>query len=267
MKYDRVTPSPDLRHIIQCFWTVEDDDPTPRQQKIIPDGYPELIFHFDAPYRIHLRNRWEMQANGLLAGQIRKHFFLQNTGRSSILGVKLQPSAITHLFGIGMDTLTDRVVGVMSQAGADELARLQIEVEAAGSDSRISIVEEFFRQRKTRIPDKHLIDISLEAIFTDHGMISVQEIALKTGFSERHIEQQFKRFVGLSPKFFARIVRFSYVFNVISDNRPDWNDVVYQAGFYDQSHFIRNFKAFTGEDPSKYMFGRKDLANFFLKQH
>ena len=166
-----------------------------------------------------------------------------------------------------MDTLTDRVVDVVKQSGADELAELQQSVAAIDADSRVPHVEEFFRQRKTRFAPDHLVDISLKEIFTNHGMISIQEIAVSTGFSERHIEQLFKRFVGLSPKFFARIVRFSHVFNVVSDKRPDWNDVVYKAGFYDQSHFIRNFKAFTGEDPSKYMFGRQDLANFFLKQH
>jgi methylphosphotriester-DNA--protein-cysteine methyltransferase len=96
--------------------------------------------------------------------------------------------------------------------------------------------------------------------------MSIGEIASRTGFTERHIEQLFKKHVGLTPKFLARIVRFNRIFHLISDKQPDWSDIVFQSGFYDQSHFIRNFKAFTGEDPSRYMFSRPDLANFFLRQ-
>jgi AraC-like DNA-binding protein len=83
---------------------------------------------------------------------------------------------------------------------------------------------------------------------------------------ERYLQQLFQKYIGVSPKFFARIVRFSYIFKVIKDEDPNWADVVYEAGYYDQSHFIRNFKAFTGEDPSAYIFAEKSLANFFMKK-
>src|SRR5262245_53911068 len=124
MKYRRVQPSTDLQHIVQCFWTVEDEDVTPRQQKIIPDGYPELIFHFGDPYRINLKGGWKIQTRTLLAGQVRKPFMLQNTGSSFILGVKLQPAAVTHLFGIAMHKVTDCVVDVMDLPETKELSAL-----------------------------------------------------------------------------------------------------------------------------------------------
>jgi len=52
----------------------------------------------------------------------------------------------------------------------------------------------------------------------------------------------------------------------LKSQQPDWLNLVVQAGYYDQSHFIRNFKAFTGEDPTRYGFEEKSLANFFLKR-
>jgi hypothetical protein len=87
-------------------------DITCRLQKIIPDGFPEIIFHFADPYRIKLDERWESQEESLIAGQITKHFFLENSGASDILGIKLKPTALTQIFGINMSSLKDKVVAL-----------------------------------------------------------------------------------------------------------------------------------------------------------
>jgi AraC-like DNA-binding protein len=106
----------------------------------------------------------------------------------------------------------------------------------------------------------------MSMIFSKKGMITITSICDELSVSERYLQKLFQKYVGLSPKFFARIVRFSHIFNVIKEEDPDWAEIVYQAGYYDQSHFIRNFKAFTGEDPSQYIFAEKTLANFFMKK-
>jgi AraC-like DNA-binding protein len=225
----------------------------------------ELIFHFGDPYRIRLYSRWETQATALVAGQIKKHFFLENTGRSSILGVKLKPSVLTHMFGADMSGLTDRVVDIRKVGAVKSLVELSKSLTSVDADNRCTVAADFFRSRVNLIPHDHPVDKAIDLIFGEHGSLGIGEIASRTGFTERHIEQLFRKYVGLTPKFLARIVRFNRIFQLISDQEPDWSDVVFQSGFYDQSHFIRNFKAFTGEEPSKYMFSRPDLANFFLR--
>src|SRR5688572_33304007 len=98
MQFNRIDPPNGLRHLVECYWIAKSNSSTPTQQKIIPDGFPEIIFHFGDPYRIELESDWEIQSNSLVAGQITKHFFLENTGRSDILGIKLKPAAPTQLF-------------------------------------------------------------------------------------------------------------------------------------------------------------------------
>ena len=71
------------------------DDGAIREEKIIPDGYPEMIFHYKDPYFIDIEGQWQKQDRYLLAGQIRNHFFLKNSGRSGIFAIKLQPTALT----------------------------------------------------------------------------------------------------------------------------------------------------------------------------
>jgi AraC-like DNA-binding protein len=80
------------------------------------------------------------------------------------------------------------------------------------------------------------------------------------------MENLFKKWVGLSPKFYSRIVRFNYIFDLVQKNKYNWNDLAYEAAFYDQSHFIRSFKNFTGENPTDYSFNEQNLANFFLRK-
>jgi AraC-like DNA-binding protein len=270
MIYRRISPPADLSHIIQCFWSVQDEagvnKPDSQRQKIIPDGFTEVIFHFGEPYRIRLYKRWETQAPALVAGQIKKHFYLENQGRSDIFGIKLKPAVLTHLFGLDMSKLTDRVVDVSKVRAVKSLAVLYKSLISLDTDRRCGIVAQLFRSQIDAVPHNHPVDAAIDLIFRTHGTMSIGEIASRTGFTERHIEQLFKKHVGLTPKFLARIVRFNRIFHLISDKQPDWSDIVFQSGFYDQSHFIRNFKAFTGEDPSRYMFSRPDLANFFLRQ-
>ena len=74
----------------------------------------------------------------------------------------------------------------------------------------------------------------------------------------------FKKIIGITPKFFSRIVRLKYIFESMKAEKTSWVRLALQTGFFDQSHFIKNFKEFTGEEPSGYGFDEKSLANFFL---
>jgi len=252
MEFTRIEPTGAAARAVECYWIVKDNDPTPVKQKIVPDGFTEIIFHFGDHYKINLDGHWRKQGTRLLAGQIRKYFYLENSGKTDILGIKLKPTALTHLFGISMKDKVDRVI-VLDK---------KIKIDVTNDD--VTTVGEYFNNVCQNYPVDHPADKAVEIIFQNKGMISVSTICEELGVGERYLQQLFAKYVGLSPKFFARIVRFSHVFNVIKENKPDWADVVYKAGYYDQSHFIRNFKAFTGEDPSEYIFGDRTLANFFM---
>ena len=77
MFFKRIAPDPELEDFIECFWIIENKDPAPMRQKIIPDGFTEIIFHFKDPYRIKLGKQWQLQSKNLLAGQISKYFLLK----------------------------------------------------------------------------------------------------------------------------------------------------------------------------------------------
>jgi AraC-like DNA-binding protein len=269
MTYKRIAPAAGLEKYIECYWIVENDDPTPVKQKIIPDGFTEIIFDYGEPYRIRLKDVWENQTTYLMAGQIKSHFFLENTGKAGVIGIKFKPAALTQWFGINMHAYTDKVVDLLT---VDEipatLSEKLISIAITGDhDKLISGFNELLLDfvEKSKVRDSVINDV-VDLIFQKKGMITVQELTRTANLSERQLQRLFGRFIGMSPKFYTRIIRFSYIFELIQENSPRLTDISYDAGYFDQSHFIRNFKAFTGEDPSRYMFGEKNFANFFLKK-
>jgi methylphosphotriester-DNA--protein-cysteine methyltransferase len=267
MIFKRFSPSPLLQQLIECYWIIENDDPQPHQQKIIPDGFPEIIFHYKDPYRICLHSNWEQQSMRLLGGQISGHFFLENTGASGMVGIKLKPTALTHLFNLDMQAFTDKVVELTAAIG-DRLQPLEQALHATSDhETMVALIDQQLEQLLSQISyAASPVDRAVNLIFEKKGMISVAEITIAAGVGERQLERLFKKYVGLAPKFYARIIRFSTIFEYMQQGDPGWAGLAYEAGFYDQSHFIRNFKAFTGEDPSRYGFDEKNMANFFLKK-
>lgn len=264
MAFYRYEPSESLLGLIDCYWIIENDNPQPVEQKIIPDGFPEIIFHYGDPYRIKLRNKWNVQPSALLAGQLTKFFLLENTGRSYVVGIKLKPAAITHLFGIAMHEVTDNVVAL--KAGiVDVLTPSEKRFDRWTHAKIISVLNARIESlSKNYKPD--VIDDAIAVIFETHGLISVRELCERTSTKERQLERLFRKYIGLSPKFYMRVIRFSYVFKMVNEKKLTGAQLGLEAGFYDQPHFIKNFKAFTGEDPSAYFFDQPTLANFFLRK-
>ena len=106
----------------------------------------------------------------------------------------------------------------------------------------------------------------LKLILEKQGQIPLEATSDDLGISTRSLERYFEKHVGVSPKFYTRIVRFSHIFNLIQNEDFNWLDISFLAGYYDQSHFINNFKEFTGKNPSSYGFNETNMANFFLKR-
>lgn len=268
MAFTQLLPQTEARHLVSCYWFVDDAETTPVEQKIVPDGYPEIIFHFGDPYEIKLRETWSPQTRELLAGQLTRYFHLRNTGTSGIVGIKLQPTAVAHLFNCTMSDLTDRVVNFrLALPAAFALLNPVIESYISKRDKAAlaSQFDSLFGARSI-LWQPLAVDAAVKQIIGSNGNLNVEEMCDTNAISERQLERQFRRYVGLSPKFYARVIRFSYIFQLVNSPGFSWTDLSLEAGFYDQPHFSKDFKAFTGEEPSRYHFDKETLANFFMKR-
>lgn len=264
MLYKRFEPNTPLRPFVECYWVIENNDRTVVQQKIVPDGFPELIFHYAEPYRININGVWETQSPCLLAGQIRNHFFLENTGTSGMIGVKLKPTAVTRLFGIQMDQLTDKVLDAEEAIG-DCITRLGKSILGnKNHEQKVAVIETFLSSIEKNEYMGDVVDEAINIMVEHNGMLTISDVLQKLDVGERKLERLFQKYVGISPKFYSRIIRFNYIFSIVQEQSMSWSELALNAGFYDQSHFIKNFQEFTGEDPTEYFFEDENMANFFL---
>jgi len=271
MDFTRITPHHDLDEFIECYWMMNSDDSVPIVEKIIPDGFTEIIFNYRDVYKSKISGNWNLQSPNLLAGQLKTFFYLQNTGTTGSVAVKLKPAALTLLFGLSMHQYVDKIVDLDAIPNS-QLKQLKEKIlECISIESKIqeqfvkSILDDYFTLLIQTASENPLKE-SIELIFSSHGLVTVAEMAAVAGVGERQLERLFKKYIGLSPKYYARIIRFNYIFKLIKSKKNSWTEIVYQSGYYDQSHFIKNFKAFTGEDPSSYYFEERNMANFFLNK-
>ncbi len=269
MEFTRISPHPSLNEWIECYWMMYSDDTLPQIEKIIPDGFTEIIFNYRDVYQSKIGDSWSLQTPNLLAGQLRTYFYLQNTGATGSVAIKLKPAALTQLLGFSMDQYVDQIVDL------DSLTHPALKVLSEQISTAVALKHTQNTPLIKELLDNYFVDLAksatenplkqpLDLIFQSNGMVTVAAMATAAGVSERQLERLFKKYIGLSPKYYARIIRFNYIFKLINLKNTSWAEIVYQSGYYDQSHFIRNFKAFTGEDPSSYYFEEKNMANFFL---
>jgi AraC-like DNA-binding protein len=201
----------------------------------------------------------------LLAGQISNYFYLQNTGKVAIVAIKLMPAALTQLFGLQMSDYTDKVAD-LDTIPSINLSLLRDKIIPFISEPVLKETLDAYFMELADTVTYGPINMAVELILKNNGMVQVKEVADAAGVGERQLERLFKRYIGLTPKYYARIIRFNYIFQLIQAKSTTWADIVYQSGFMINRTLSATLRAFTGEDPSAYYFDEKNMANFFLNK-
>lgn len=139
----------------------------------------------------------------------------------------------------------------LTELSADDGDRIRAIVNAATDDERVARVEQFLLTRHNPIEPNAMVSAALRAIGAAAGAIRVRALARDLGVSQDALEKHFRRIVGASPKQFATIVRLRQAVE-LSRQSPSLTALALDAGYYDQSHFIRDFRAITGDAPGHF---------------
>ncbi|HBH49673.1 MAG TPA: hypothetical protein DDX98_13590 [Bacteroidales bacterium] len=115
----------------------------------------------------------------------------------------------------------------------------------------------------SQLSENPFVDFAVAAITASPDQCSIKSIAENAGYSQKHIIKIFKEHVGVTPKEFLRVIRFQKVIQQIELQKSvDWSAIAYDCGYYDQSHFISDFKLFSGFTPNVYMANRGEILNY-----
>lgn len=222
MPYREIAPSPRLAPWVECFWTRGDEPPAGRV-RVLPDGCADLVFE--------LRN-----GAALAVGTMTRPLVFESHEPAEYLGVRFRPGRAAAFLRIPLAEITDARVS---------LRELWREVP-----ERVTIpaLEEALLQRLAPERDPR-VDAAVDRIV--RGAARVDEVAREIGISRQHLARQFRHHVGMSPKTFARVMRFRRLLSSLRPN-PDWADVAAQHGYCDQAHLIDDFRELAGETPGAF---------------
>lgn len=259
--FELVKPSPLLAPFVQSYWSIHNAGPVAetRPEFLHSDGGAGLVFNFGDPLPLwsHAGQRVTTLDHSRTATQT-----VRLRGMLDLFGVRFHPGGLFALFGAPLDELVEP--GVLDdwpiRAGVREVeARI---AETPTGRGRAEVVETWLLHRLARaggiFPS---IQASLTLLRHRRGQFSIQALADQVFLSTRQLERLYKEQIGLSPKQFARILRVTHARSLLKQvHRGALVDVAYAAGYYDQAHFIREFKAVVGLTPVAYVLGHRPGA-------
>jgi AraC-like DNA-binding protein len=259
MKVSFTQPEKQLSPYVAFIWVFESSFGVPIADSriIVPDGRAKIII----PYR----NSLCAAVNTRLLNAKEQHIFLvgiqsnpttiaSTATDTGTIGVELTPKGLYHFFNLSMHEITNRMVSFEELFGPQG-ARLQNRVgDAEDPQEKIMLLQTALTHLLHKNEKEYaLLDHTLDLLAQTHGMIRVQELEAHLGYTRRYLDLLFKEHVGVSPKSLASILRFQEVYQVWMQHKsPTFFRNHWPAYYYDQSHFIKEFKRFTGFTPQQY---------------
>ncbi|MEP5613991.1 MAG: helix-turn-helix domain-containing protein [Cyclobacteriaceae bacterium] len=258
MNYQTFKPTSDLEAIVKCHWTLEvPAEMADEKQRIIPDGCIEMAFILgDDIKRFTSDDEFVLQPRAMVMGQITKPSFIQPTGYVNTFAVRFYPYGFANFTKTAVKELADKDTPAALIFGEKPANDLQQKIiHAAGTEERIKIVENFLLSKLTeKSTIDQIVKSTIDSLFMTKGSVAINSI-LKDDLSRRRsLERKFIKQVGISPKQLGKIVRLQTALKMMLLRQSDsLTKIAYESDYYDQAHFIKDFKEFTGISPKDYL--------------
>ncbi|WP_342379722.1 helix-turn-helix transcriptional regulator [Myxococcus stipitatus] len=241
MAHERFAPAPDLEPYIQHFWTVRWDlrGEPPLLAETLPHPCIHLVFE---------------KGQARIAGVQSRRFRQWLRGHARVFGIKFRPAAFQPVLGKPLSTLTDRTVSLRSVFGPESDTLKATLLTEPDLHRCVAQAQDFLRPRLPPMPPlvARLRDL-VERLAQDASLTRMEQVAELAGMEPRNLQRRFRAAVGVSPKWVLQRYRLHEAAEQLArPDAPDMASLALQLGYFDQSHFIRDFKALVGCAPGEY---------------
>lgn len=262
-------PNQDLSALVKCYWTLESPkEKTPTRNTIVPDGCMKLIFHYGGLYKHYTENGNSITLpRCFLIGQLTRPYEVGPTGETGTFFVCFRPNGFLPFTTIPIKEMENTAIPLETLFGKDGQEMAQKILNADSTLERINIVETFLFNRLT---DKetidHFVKSTVETILTTNGHLPVTELSKQNNITRRQLERKFSSVIGLSPKQLSKTIRLQATLKVLLNKKIiNLTDLAYESEYYDQAHFIKDFKEFTGLTPKEFYGDHLKMSLIFDK--
>jgi AraC-like DNA-binding protein len=262
MFYHEYPPPPPLDAYIRCFWMLEHDyrEPFHTYEHLWADTHTELIFSWGERYyqkSDENKGRKIRLTKNFVIGPQLKQLLLYSNGVTALVAARFHPWGLTAFSKVKPADLVDKIIPAEEVLGSDNAT---LSARLATETARETKLQLFIDHLDHLLHTQHLPDTDFETIrrmtaelHRHHGTQRIALLARQFDISSRQLERQFTGLTGLSPKLFAKILRFNHARELIQEN-PDISlaSVAYEVGYADQAHFSRNFRALFQFTPAQF---------------
>lgn len=250
-------PHPALRPFVTAYWGYIERFTTHVRRRELPSSDVVLILSFGPELWLKdARDPGTLQAHtSFVAGLTEASVVTEMDGRSHGMQINFTPLGAHMLLDIPMWTIANRVVALEEVVGGRAGELLERLYETNAWAGRFDILDAVLLARLARArPPAPSVAWAWRRLTSSEGRISVQALTTEIGCSRRHLVSRFREQIGLTPKLAARVLRFQRAARVLERRNGDrLLDVARDCGYYDQAHFNRDFKHFSGSTPTEFV--------------
>lgn len=258
-----------IDHLVEeLFFLSFTKDDIPFQSTILPIGYTTITYIYDSGQTVIFKDSKTSMIDLMVTGQFQESYEFLVKEESYSYGVCFHPTALYKITQSNIFKLKDKHLPLEDfDSKLYELLN-PIFIENKGDISLLTqtlketISKVSFKTNKTLIQIDNLIEI----IKNKDGMLNTYELLDSVTFSQKTLETQFKKIVGITPGKYIRLYRFTKLMRKYEGKEISLKDLIYIYNYYDQSHFIKDFKHFMKQSPKAYFKSDHPLLNEYLNR-
>lgn len=250
MKFDRYLPDILLQPYIKHYVVSEND--VESEYKVFPSSGLVIGFQYKGQLSIiEDQTASQLTTAGITGVSDRFKVFRNSAGIGTVL-VYFTETGFIHFTSHPANELFNLSLSLDNVFDKNKVTEVEEKLAEAPTDrQRISIVERFLLTQLKGIQADKLIVEAVKLIYQSKGTIRIKELNERLAISPSPFEKRFRKIVGTSPKKFASLVRFNFVVDHLKQAKS-LTEICYENNFFDQAHFIKDFRQFTGDTPENF---------------
>ncbi len=243
-----------LKHLIKYFWVLDSSRPVLLDHTILPTNNIDILFNFKAPMTFSRQGRMHSTPGNIyFKGVCVDPVTIKQQGPSQTIGVSFFPAGLYPFLNVPISEFKNETIGLDSLLNTiiPDLEEQLCQVETV--PGKIRLIESFFIQQ-LNLQTSLTKETSAVLNHFYRSRLSVREFCRENGVHQKKLERAFNRFVGATPKQFFRLSRFQdIVRTILSSPRSDLTALAHEFEYFDQAHFIKDFKRFSGSSPLTFL--------------
>ncbi len=258
---DYVEPTKILSKYIKHYLVVELDNPMDflPNERVYPCGYATMVFHYGSPSIFQKKDSSKyIEPNLVICGQQTSYYDLSLSGKTGMVLIVFKPHGIKSFFNFPITELLNENLSLQDLINNETIELEDKLFNSPNNRQRIIHLENFLIKRLIHNNEFERVEHAIKIIENSKGQIKAQDIAHEVCLGIKQFERTFSKYVGINPKKYASIVRFQNVIQMKREHKDlNMSQLAFDNGYYDQSHFIHDFKSLTGFTPKSFFNARK----------